>query len=241
MFEVLILEDEDNTRQYLAKIAGETPQVTAVYTASHGDEAIALARRHRPGCVLLDIDLSPGDADGLTVAKSIFSENPDCFLVFITGYAKYALQSFAVHPYDYIVKPVNKARLRTLLAEIAVKAAQPALRADTVVFKKKGELCRVNQDDIFFIEIYRKAAHVHTSTGVLIVHQTLNDIEPLLNRNFWRSHKSYIINLDKVQKVYSGISSRSYSVSFSNYDREAMMSRYKFNQYLEMLGGASPQ
>jgi len=55
------------------------------------------------------------------VAKSILSDNQDCFIVFITGYAKYALKSFSVHPYDYIVKPINKAKLKNLVTEIVGK------------------------------------------------------------------------------------------------------------------------
>lgn len=119
MFEVLILEDEEYNREFLKKIVGELPEVTAVYATSSGEEAVVLAQKHKPNLALLDIELSPGDFNGLTVAKSIFSNDQDCFIVFITGYTKYALQSFSVHPYDYIVKPINKAKLKSLVIEIA--------------------------------------------------------------------------------------------------------------------------
>lgn len=240
MFEVLILEDEENTLEYLLKIVGEIPQVTAIYPASRGADAIALAQKYQPDCALLDIGLSPGDLDGLTVAKSIFSTNPDCTLVFVTGFAEYALQSFSVHPYDFVVKPVNKNRLKKVLTEIIAKAAPQDSQTDTIVFRKKGEFFHLNQNDILFIEKFSKEAHIHTSDGVVTVFQALNEIENALNEHFFRSHKSFIINLDKVQKVCSD-SSRSYSVSFVNYDREAMMSRYKYNRYLEILANSSPQ
>ena len=56
MFEVLILEDEEYNREFLKKIVGELPEVTAVYATSSGEEAVVLAQKHKPNLALLDID-----------------------------------------------------------------------------------------------------------------------------------------------------------------------------------------
>lgn len=69
LFEVLILEDVEYNREFLKKIINEVPEVTNVYATSSGKDAIELAQKHKPDCVLLDIELSPGDFTGLTVAK----------------------------------------------------------------------------------------------------------------------------------------------------------------------------
>ncbi|KUG03116.1 two-component response regulator [hydrocarbon metagenome] len=235
VFEVLILEDEEYNREFLKKIIGEVPEVTAVYVTSSGEEAVTLAQKHKPNLVLLDIELSPGDLNGLTVAKSIFSNDQDCFIVFITGYTKYALQSFAVHPYDFIVKPINKAKLKTLVMEIAEKSnKQKNNSSDIITLKGKGEVFHINQEDIIFIEKYGKEAQIHTGDEMFTTYQTLDEIENSLSSSFFRSHKSYLINVDKVQKVGKN-SNRSYQVRFHDYDKTAMMSRDKYKQYLLII------
>ena len=231
VFEVLILEDEEYNREFLKKIVGELPEVTAVYATSSGEEAVALAQKHKPNLALLDIELSPGDLNGLTVAKSIFSNDQDCFIVFITGYTKYALQSFSVHPYDYIVKPINKAKLKSLVIEIAEQSNNYKNNSSDIIIKRKTEILHINQEDIVFIEKYNNEAHIHTCDEVYTAYQTLDEIGNSLSSSFFRSHKSYLINLDKVQKV-SKNSNRSYQVSFYDYERTAMMSRDKYKQYL---------
>ncbi len=235
MFEVLILEDEEYNREFIKKIIGEVPEVTAVYATSSGEEAVTLAQKHKPNLALLDIELSPGDLNGLTAAKSIFSNDQDCFIVFITGHTKYALQSFSVHPYDYVVKPINKAKLKTLVMEIAEKSnKQKNNSSDVITLKGKGEVFHINQEDIIFIEKYGKEAQIHTGDEIFTTYQTLDEIESSLNNSFFRSHKSYLINLDKVQKV-SKNRNRSYEVSFHDYDKTAMMSRDKYKQYLLII------
>ncbi len=235
MFEVLILEDEEYNLEFLKKIVSEVPEVTAVYATSSAEEAISLARKHKPNLALLDIELSPGDLNGLTVAKSIFSNDQNCLIVFITGYAKYALQSFSVHPYDYIVKPINKAKLKTLVMEIAQKSnKQKNASSDVITLKRKGEVFHINQEDIIFIEKYGKEAQIHTGDEMFTTYQTLDEIENSLNSSFFRSHKSYLINVDKVQKVGKN-SNRSYQVSFHYYGKTAMMSREKYKQYLLII------
>lgn len=235
MFEVLILEDEEYNLEFLKKIINQIPEVSGVYATSSADEAIALAQNHKPECVLLDIELSPGGSNGLTVAKSIFSHNRDCFIVFITGYAKYALQSFSVHPYDYIVKPINKAKLRALIKELSGKVHQHKFNTSgVIVFKGKGEVYQIHKDEIVYIEKFGNIAHVYTGNEILKVHQSLDEIQSELNGDFFRSHKSYLINLNKIRKVTKN-RNRSYKVEFYDYDQTAMMSRYRYEDYLRVI------
>ncbi len=238
MFEVLILEDEEYNREFLKKIINEIPEVTKTYATSSSSEAIALAQEHKPYCVLLDIELCPGDISGLTVAKSIFSSNPDCFIVFITGHTKYALQSFTVHPYDYIVKPINKTRLKGLIKEIADRVKQKKYLSNSVIVKGKGEHYHISKTDIIFIEKYGNVAYLHTDKVIHKLYQSLDEIEKNLPDSFFRSHKSYLINLSKVKKVYKD-NSRSYVVTFDNYEPTASMSRNKYHLYLQMINDKS--
>lgn len=234
LFEVLILEDEEYNREFIKKIISEVPEVTEIYATSSSGEAIELAQKHKPSCALLDIELCPGDISGLTVAKSIFSNNPDCFIVFITGHTKYALQSFIVHPYDYIVKPINKSRLKRLIKEIADRAQHKTNLSNSIIIRGKGEHYHISKDDIIFIEKYGNVAYIHTTDVKHKLYLSLDEIEKNLGDSFFRSHKSYLINLNKVKKVYKD-KNRSYVVSFENYEQTASMSRKRYCEYLQLI------
>jgi two-component system LytT family response regulator len=234
LFEVLILEDEEYNREFLKKIVNEIPEVTGTYATSSSSEAIELAQKHRPSCILLDIELCPGDISGLAVARSIFSINPDCFMVFITGYTKYALQSFLVHPYDYIIKPINKSKLKALIKEIADKVRQRNTIPTSIIIKGKGECYHISKADILFVEKYGNVAYIHTGDRIHKLYLSLDEIEKNLSSSFFRAHKSYLINLSKVKKVYKD-DNRSYMVSFDNYELTASMSRNKYCQYLQII------
>ena len=120
MVSVLILEDEEYTQRYLGALVSEHPLVNHVYMASDGDTAIRLAGEHTPEIALFDIELGKDEElNGLEVAKLITTTSPTTQIVFITGYAKYALSSFLVHPYDFIVKPIRKDRVIQVISDLA--------------------------------------------------------------------------------------------------------------------------
>ena len=109
MVNILLLEDEHFTRRFLKKLVSENNFVNRVIDTPCGKEAINLARKYKPNIALLDIELAPEEElNGIQVAKTIYDFNPEIYFVFITGYTQYVIESFAVHPYDYILKPVNK-------------------------------------------------------------------------------------------------------------------------------------
>ncbi|MTI85498.1 MAG: response regulator transcription factor [Firmicutes bacterium] len=122
MVNILLLEDEYYTRRFLKKLVSENNFVNRVIDTPCGKEAINLAKKHNPSIALLDIELAPEEElNGIQVAKTIYGFNPETYFVFITGYAQYAIESFAVHPYDYILKPVKKDKVDEIISSLAGK------------------------------------------------------------------------------------------------------------------------
>lgn len=115
MIDVLVLEDEEYTRQFFKKLLFDLPQVSEVFDTSDSRDAIRLAKEHCPDLVLLDIELNGQDMNGLEVAKQIYSFDKDAYLVFVTGYTQYALDSITA-----VAGPVLKIILH-LLADCSSK------------------------------------------------------------------------------------------------------------------------
>lgn len=232
MLSILLLEDEQYTRGFLKKLVSENPFVDKVIDTPSGNEAISIARSHKPDVALLDIELAPEEElNGIQVAKLIYNFNPETYFVFITGYSQYAVESFAVHPYDYILKPVKKDKINEIIRSLAGKIKKRARSSpEKIIFKVKNEIFMVDPDDIIFIEKQNKFILIHTSSNVFKMFQALGEFEEKLGGNFLRVHKSFIANIDKISRIKE-VSNRSYEVHFSGYSKAALMSRYRFDEH----------
>ena len=113
---VLIVDDEPTARRGLKRQIGEIPDVVCVGECGGRDAAVAAIVERRPDVVLLDIQL------GRTTAFDIIEEiGVDAMpvVVFVTAYDRHALKAFEVHALDYVLKPVDPARLREALDRAA--------------------------------------------------------------------------------------------------------------------------
>lgn len=235
MFNVLILEDEPYTLKFLEAIIGEHPLVKNVYGTGDGREAIQLAREKRPQIAFLDIVLSSEDAyTGLEVAGYISEINPGIRLVFISGYDRYALDSFAVHPYDYILKPVNKDRIFNALTSLANQVLPTDNYSHKIIIPCEDEMVFLDPAEVFFFEKQGKKTVAHTLKGLYTFSQNLNDLSGSLPGEFFRTHKSFIVNANNIQALRE-TSSRSWEIVFAGYDKRALLSRYKYREMQERL------
>lgn len=236
MLKVVVLEDEEYNRQFIKQLLDEISAVGEVWTTASSEEAIILVKKHQPQLVLLDIELSGEELNGLQVAKNIYSFNREAYIVFITGYAQYAIDSFEVHPYNYIMKPIKISRFRETIEEVAdrLKSGNQNLN-DMLIVKNKNGIYHLYKERIKFIEIHNNLALIHSADGIFESHLTLAEFEEILDSRFLRVHKSFIVNLRQVKQT-RGIFDRSYEIEFYDYEPKALMSRYKYPEYKKRQG-----
>lgn len=230
---VLILEDEEYTLRFLEKLISEHPLVKQVVGTSNSIEAINLAKALSPDVAFLDIELKPQDAfNGIEVASNINSINPSTKFIFVSGYSKYAIDSFAVHPYDYVLKPIQKAKIFDVLSELGKDIPQNRFQTNAnqrLVFRSDEEIFFVNTDDVYFFEKLGKKAFIHTKNGIREATCIFNELETILGSQFKRVHKSFVINMEKISYIRD-TGNQSYEVHFHDYSGVALMSRNKFRE-----------
>ncbi|MGD9597126.1 MAG: LytR/AlgR family response regulator transcription factor [Steroidobacteraceae bacterium] len=127
----LIADDEPLLREALARqLAAAWPELAVIAQARNGREALELFETHRPDVCFLDVHM-PG-LTGIEAAREIGRR---AHLVFVTAYDDYAVQAFAQGVLDYLVKPVEAARLANTVARIKERlgTAQPALNTDALL------------------------------------------------------------------------------------------------------------
>jgi two-component system LytT family response regulator len=120
---VLIVDDEPVARRRLARMCARVPGIEVAGEAADGREAMERIRALRPDCVLLDIRMPV--MDGLELARAAADVPP---IVFTTAFDQHAVQAFEADAVDYVLKPVQQARLEAALARVAARraAADPA-------------------------------------------------------------------------------------------------------------------
>jgi two-component system LytT family response regulator len=232
---VLLLEDEEYNREFLKKLLSEIPVVNKVFACSDSKEAIQLAREHNPDLALLDIELNDDEVNGLAVARDIYRLCPETGFVFVTAYSKYALDSFEVHPYDYILKPIKIKRFIEVIENFANRPKEENLKEQILVIKLKNETIHIRKKDIVFIEVQNNISFIHTREDIFKAQQALGEFEEILGEDFLRVHKSFIVRLDQINKIRQ-IFDRSYEIEFFDYPQKALMSRYKYREYKEKFG-----
>src|SRR5207249_662907 len=109
---VLIADDERPARSFLAALLRSFDDVVIVAEAESGAEAIAAIERERPDLALLDLHMP--ELDGIGVVRMLKRETMP-LIAFVTAYDEYAVRAFEVNAVDYLLKPVEKARLRETL------------------------------------------------------------------------------------------------------------------------------
>lgn len=140
--------------------------------------------------VFLDYQM-PG-LDGMEVARIIRKRNCTCSIVFITAYPHFVLESFEVQPYRFFVKPVEKEDIESLL-NIFVK--QQKQLAPLIVIND-SEQAVVQAKDILYLEGDGKYCTIRTLNRTYTSSKTLAQVHALLPQYcFYRSHKSYVVNL----------------------------------------------
>jgi DNA-binding LytR/AlgR family response regulator len=228
----VIAEDEPLLAQALrAELAAAWPELAVAEMVGDGAAAVRAALRHRPDVLFFDIRM-PGQG-GLDAAADLADAWPQdaAFpaLVFVTAYDQYALQAFEAHAVDYVLKPVQPARLRKtvdklrqvlarrtpqggaleatlgqlreLLQAGAPPAAQPLLKVIQAGVGTSIRLVPVEQ--VVFFEAADKYVRVVTDDAELLVRTPLKELLPQLDPQlFWQVHRGTVVRATAIESVH---------------------------------------
>ncbi len=243
---VLIVDDDDGMRLVLKKIIEKNEGFELVGEAKSGEAGLGLVETLSPHIVFLDIEM-PG-MGGIECAKRIMDIAPKTFIIFATAHENYMPEAFEVYASDYLIKPFKIDRILTTLQRIkeifvnkeADAVSPPQINRDSLsklIIKSKEGISFIDCKDIIFIERENRNTVIHTLTESLTTSEGLSEIEERLDNSFFfRSHKSYIINLSMIYKIYP-YGRWTYTVKFKGTDKDALLTHDRYGQ-LEKLFNA---
>ena len=195
----LIIDDEPLARQLLESYVQQVKALQLVQSCSTAIEAFEVLHQQDVDLMFLDIQM-PG-ITGLNFLKSL-KQPPK--VIFTTAYMEHAVEAFELEAVDYLLKPVTFERFIKAIQKVN-KREEPAVitpqPTDNVLFIKENKrLVRIAHSDILYLEGFGDYVKVATINQIHVTYSTLNKLGELLPLNhFIRIHRSYIINLNKLQ------------------------------------------
>lgn len=231
---IIVVDDESPVCSLISSLIDEFDDCEVVAQTSDSTKILELVDQYRPDVVFTDINM-PG-MDGLTLAHRLQREHPGVGIVYISGHANFASDAYNLDVIDFIVKPLSRGRLEKTMEKILRFKHMTAnlnngFCQNKLALKNGHGLTIVDLSRIYFIEKCGTKCIVHTHSGTYETTETLAALEKKLNGSkFFRCHKSFLINIDNVEKV-APYADRAYEVTFQDYARSASMRRDKFEEF----------
>lgn len=179
------------------------------------------------------LDIQMEKINGMDVARNIREidqSKPE--IIFTTSLIEYIQEGYEVRAYRYLLKPIQcedlSKHILSCVSEVINK------RDKFIMIENKDETYKINIEDIMYIEIQRKDMSIHTENKNYETKMTMDKIEKeLSNHNFYRCHKSFLVNIDYVDNV------KQYVAILENKE-EVLVSRHRFkdfkSKFLNSLG-----
>lgn len=145
--------------------------------------------------LLLDVEM--GELNGVELAKQIRQENQGVQPVFITGYSDYIAEGYEVAALHYLMKPVDEQKFFTVMNRAAEKVKK---NERSLLLDASGEMVRIPLYEIRYLEVCQNYVTVHGAEDY-VVRKTLGELEQHLDENFFRTGRSFIVNLAYVRRV----------------------------------------
>jgi two-component system, LytTR family, response regulator NatR len=195
-----------------------------VFSTTSAEEAYEQIKRETVDVLIADIEMP--NLSGYELADIIHSHALNISVIFVTANSGYAVHAFELNVHDYIMKPYTKERLTGSIERLKEKT-KSAEMAGRLYLKQKNDIHIIQKKDIIFIERSGRSTTIHTKDEEIKTYQSLNELEgELRERDFIRSHRSFIINIHFV-KNFSLYAKNSYMIRFEGTEAQAMITKEK--------------
>lgn len=205
MISCYIVDDEQHAIQVLAKYIEQTPGLQLMGTSENPLEALQIFRENAYADITF-IDIDMPQLSGMDLSELLHNKTT---IVFATAYDKYALQAFEKNAFDYILKPISYERFLKCINKLNSRVVKNSSQEEEssrdhfyIQYEMKGKIVKIEYKDVEYIQALKNYVIIHTLTGKFITYLTMKEVEESLPPNiFMRVHKSFIVNLTKVQSI----------------------------------------
>ena len=234
----IVIDDEPLARKGIKEYIQDVDFLNCVGEFDAPHKAAAILGGEEVQLLFLDIQMPK--MTGLQFLKTIHHSPP---VVFTTAYPEFALDGFDLNALDYLVKPISferflkaahKAKEYYELRQKNKQTLSDEKAVEYVFIKVDGKLIKIFFEDILFIEALQNYVAVHTKDRKYITYLTLHTVlEYLPEHNFFKTHKSFIVALNKVESIDGNcLQVGSHQIPVSRNVKEDVMNKLLGKQFI---------
>ncbi|KXK39231.1 MAG: response regulator transcription factor [Saprospiraceae bacterium] len=210
MIRTIIVDDEPLALEIMETYVSKVPELQLIQKCENALEANEALKKGNVDLMFLDIQMP--QLSGIEFLKTL--RNPPC-VVFTTAYPDYAVEGFELDAVDYLLKPISFERFLKAVNKVSDRlAAQKGINdhstteesEDFFFVKADKKLMKVNFDDILYIEGLKDYVIIRQESGRIVTLQTMKSLEERLPPGmFIRIHRSYIVNLKRINAIVGNV------------------------------------
>lgn len=192
----IVVDDEPLAVSLLGSYVEKIPFFELAFSTVNPIEALEYIQKNEADLIFLDIQMP--EITGINFMKIVGNKLK---YILTTAYAEYALEGYEHNVIDYLLKPISFDRFQKSALKAQERFPNENSQNSHFFIKSSGQQHRINFDEILYIESIKDYVNIKTESQEYIVLDTLKSLENQLPENFARVHKSFILNLDKIDKI----------------------------------------
>jgi two-component system LytT family response regulator len=203
----LIVDDNKMARSAMKQLTSRVDDLTVIGECANAMEAYNQMQVHPVDLLFLDIEMP--EMSGLALTRNLGDKRP--IIVFTTSKKEYAVDAFELNVADYIIKPITPARFLQAVEKVREIYNSNQVNVsfeekEFVFIRDNGILKRLLIEEIHFLEAMGDYVKIFTLNKFHAIHTTLKNVEDILpSSKFLRVHRSYIVALNKIEKIEEGV------------------------------------
>ena len=148
---------------------------------------------------IIFLDVMMGGMDGMDTARLLRNKAYENILIFISSSRGYVFEAYDVEAFQYLVKPVEQGKLRSILQRAVLKFQKDS--QEFVLVQSKGQTRKLFLKNIYYFEIRGRVISVHSTDGIFQYYGQIGGLEEhLQDKGFFRCHKSFLVNLSFISR-----------------------------------------
>ena len=197
----MIVDDESLALSRLKRLLNENG-IEDITAFDNPIDALKEITKTKFDAVFLDISMP--NITGLELADSIIQLEPKTFIIFQTAYSEFALEAYKNGGMGYLVKPIESNDIKNILEKVRNFKSSLSEESKKILGKRGDKLYLIDINDIYYIKADLDEVIVRIKDADAYVRRKIGDLETLLSgKNFFRVHRSYIVNVDKIKSMKS--------------------------------------
>ena len=199
MIKIAIVDDELLARKVIEEYCSKITNFKLVISTGNPLEFINFIQQNELDLIFLDIEMP--ELNGMEVLRSMIKPPK---VILTTAYSEYALESYNYGVVDYLLKPIKIERFLKAINKVSTtKLTEPTSNKKNkeLQIKHDGMFVNITFSSIQYIQSFGNYLKIFTDERMYLISETLINILTTLSDEFLRTHKSYIVNLNRVTKA----------------------------------------